>query len=217
MPRKYATPALAEIEKVVSLSPAPRAFKARYNVCPGSLVPVLRSTSESEKISLIEVRLCDEATANPLSAGAASEERCLMPVLGWYEWATDADVSGPQAYFIHLRDESIVCLAGSLSHQEGELVFRLFPGRVTSSIDGQPTPAIVSPSNFAEWINKDEGTLDACAERVEGLTARAVGKRINDSASEGPELVSPIPVWPHPPTGTRDVRQRDQVPANVPA
>lgn len=123
-------------------------FERRFNVTPGSLVPVLRA--EGGSLALRRARWgfvppwwkqpappagcfvvrAEEAAAKQMWREAYLHQRCLIPADGWYEWSGVERVdpyrgetrSSRQPHFIFHRDGA-VCFAGvmSLWKREGEM------------------------------------------------------------------------------------------------
>lgn len=103
-------------------------FEPRYNAAPGQQLPVIRDDSRA---SITQSRWgfvpswADEASTNLINARSETVEekpafrdayrnrRCLVPVDGFYEWATAGDGHGSkQPYRITRTDEQPFALAG---------------------------------------------------------------------------------------------------------
>jgi putative SOS response-associated peptidase YedK len=114
----------------------------RFNVLPGTSIPVLRGDGPRGELTLLEARWgfippwwkqlrpppdcftarSEDAAAKPMWRAAYRSARCLVPADGWYEWsgAERVDVktgtvdARRQPHFI-FRPEGPVCFAGLTS------------------------------------------------------------------------------------------------------
>jgi putative SOS response-associated peptidase YedK len=145
---RYVVPDSATIEHAWPIARSADApFDRRFNVAPGSHVPVLRA--EGEALVLLHARWgfvppwwkqpkppagcfvvrSEEAAAKQMWRDAYRHERCLIPADGWYEWSGVERVdphrgeirSSRQPHFVFHRDGA-VCFAGvtSLWKLEGQ-------------------------------------------------------------------------------------------------
>jgi putative SOS response-associated peptidase YedK len=146
---RYVSPDSESIERAWSLARgALDAFARRFNVLPGTRVPVLRG--ERGGLFVMQARWgfiprwwtqtkppgnchsarVEDAATKPMWRDSYRTERCLIPADGWYEWsgvervdAKTGEVSSHrQPHFVFLP-EGPVCFAGlmSLWKRDGQL------------------------------------------------------------------------------------------------
>jgi putative SOS response-associated peptidase YedK len=119
---------LAELEKLVQFICKISEFKARYNIAPRSIVPVLVSENnqtvlKSMRWGLIPPWAMDETIGDNLTNARADtitektsyrkpfeSQRCLIPADGFYEW--QATPTGKQPFRFTMQDGRFFCMAG---------------------------------------------------------------------------------------------------------
>lgn len=196
-------------------------FEPRYNAAPSLVLPVIQQGNDGirrlipAKWGLVPAWVSDPAQCqHPINARAESAavkpmfrdafraSRVLVPADGFYEWQRLGREKQP--YLIRMRDGAPLGIAGLLSRWQrpaGELVtFTILttePNALVAPLHDR-MPAIVKPEDFEAWL--DPHTCDP--ERLRALLAPypdhfmeayAVGRKVNDPANEGPELVEPLP------------------------
>lgn len=133
---------IAELEKLVQFICKISEFKARYNIAPRSIVPVLVSENNQTILKpmrwgLIPPWAKDESIGDKLTNARADtitdkvsyrkpfeKQRCLIPADGFYEW--QATPTGKQPFRFTRKDGGFFCMAGLWEkwhrpHREGEL------------------------------------------------------------------------------------------------
>ena len=156
----------------------------------------------------------EEAASKPMWRQVVKTSRCLIPAIGWYEWK-EVEVTDPltgeikkakQPYFIHLPGKQVFSFAGLMSHwkaAESEAAI-LTAAIVTRAAEGPAAdvharmPLILPKDAEAAWLDREQtdgqGALDS-AQSVAVTTVghHAVSSRVNNSKSQGAELIEPIP------------------------
>jgi putative SOS response-associated peptidase YedK len=194
---------------------------ARWNIAPGTDVPVVRVASDGarELVSLrwglvpswskdrsIGQRLvnarAETLSEKPAFRTAFRRRRCLVPADGYYEWRVVT--GGKQPYFVHAASGRTFAMAGLWEHwvdpADGKqvdtcvIVTREAAGLV-SEIHTR-MPVIVPESAYAAWLDPTSDPAALLAELVTGepalrLDAYAVSRRVNSPRNEGAELVEP--------------------------
>jgi putative SOS response-associated peptidase YedK len=194
---------------------------ARWNIAPGTDVPVVRVASDGarELVSLrwglvpswskdrsIGQRLvnarAETLSEKPAFRTAFRRRRCLVPADGYYEWRVVT--GGKQPYFVHAASGRAFAMAGLWEHwvdpADGKqvdtcvIVTREAAGLV-SEIHTR-MPVIVPESAYAAWLDPTSDPAALLAELVTGepalrLDAYAVSRRVNSPRNEGAELVEP--------------------------
>jgi putative SOS response-associated peptidase YedK len=141
---RYVSPEEAEIERFWHIGRHNNnPFRARFNVTPTSIIPILRLDRSTGEIELVNARWglipnwwkdpkpprtshnarSEEAATKPMWKGPLSRSRCLIPAAGWYEWkqvertdpATGEIVKAKQPHFFHLPDDRLFAFAGVMA------------------------------------------------------------------------------------------------------
>jgi putative SOS response-associated peptidase YedK len=141
---RYVSPDAESIEEAwpIAAHIATQALRRRFNVLPGSMVPVLRGEGARAALVLIQARWgfippwwkqpkpppdcfnarSEDAAAKPMWRAAYRSARCLIPADGWYEWSgveridprTGTSESERRPHFI-FRPQGPICFAGLMS------------------------------------------------------------------------------------------------------
>jgi putative SOS response-associated peptidase YedK len=143
MCERYVSPDTASIRQAWPVAHVlTGALGRRFNVLPGSSIPVLRGEGPLGELALFEARWgfippwwkqprpppdcftarSDDAAKKPMWRSAYRSARCLVPADGWYQWSGAERIDGRtrevhttrQPHFI-FRPEGPVCFAGLLS------------------------------------------------------------------------------------------------------
>jgi len=138
---RYVSPERAAIERAWQVGRGnSNPFGRRYNVLPGTDIPILRASAGTGELELAEARWglvpswwkqdkppansinarAEEAAGKPMWRHAWRHSRCLIPAEGWYEWqaaqrtdpATGEMRPYKQPHYIFRRDRRPVCFAG---------------------------------------------------------------------------------------------------------
>ncbi len=102
-------------------------FRSRFNIAPGSLVPVIICRERTEAVMMawglvprwvkdrdaaqpmINARK-ETISAKPLFRHLLGSNRCLVPATGFFEWKKDGTRKTP--FYIHMRDSRLFAFAG---------------------------------------------------------------------------------------------------------
>lgn len=148
---RYVSPDTAAIERAWHVGRGnSNPFPRRFNVLPGTDIPILRGNPARGAPELAQARWglipswwkqdkppthsinarSEEAAAEPMWRQCYRQSRCLVPAEGWYEWKsvekTDPRTGRARTYkephFIFRRDRKLVCIAGLMAawSKEGE-------------------------------------------------------------------------------------------------
>jgi putative SOS response-associated peptidase YedK len=146
-------------------------LRDRYNVAPGSEMPVIAGGEErhvevlrwgitpkwaKEKggRGLINAR-AETVAEKPTFKKLFESSRCLVPARGWFEWMR---ANGKQPYYFHLRDKSIFSFAGLCDDDEYLIL-------TTAAIPGlkkvhHRMPVVLERGEEKEWLNPDFTEVD---------------------------------------------------------
>lgn len=128
-------------------------------------------------------------------------QRCIVPVLGFYEW--QLRVSGKQPFYIQLNDQEVFGLAGLWDRSRPEdgdsiyscTVITMPANELMSEIhDKQRMPAILRAEDHGTWL---EGSNEDAFELLkpypsEAMVAVPVSTRVNSSKNDDPTCIEPI-------------------------
>jgi len=155
----------------------------------------------------------EEAAEKPMWRDAFARSRCLIPAEGWYEWqaverldpSTGEIQKAKQPYFIRRADAALFCFAGVAAYwkdpKTGEALRSC--AILTSSATGalaqihDRAPVVLPESAYGAWLDRkvtDPAKAKALAEGAlppSAFTQWKVRLLVNDSKSDGPELIEP--------------------------
>ena len=166
----------------------------RYNVAPGTRIPVIRATAEGRaeltelKWGLLPYWSKEPRIAfNTINAMAETVEtkasyrvpfrkrRCLIPADGWYEWQPLK--SGKQKWWFHLADDSDFCFAGLWDRwHHGDEIIETCSIIVTDAADSikhvhDRMPAIIDPADYRFWVDPGIDDVPALKKLLKPATA----------------------------------------------
>ncbi|MFV2071472.1 MAG: SOS response-associated peptidase [Thermoanaerobaculales bacterium] len=205
---------------VFGLDPS-QGYRARYNIAPTQVVPIVRRSSDLPRIwtdarwglvppwakdvkmgaRLINAR-GETAAFKPSFKSAVKHRRCLVPADGFYEWVKTG--SGKQPYYIHFEDRRPFAFAG-LWERWGEdrgsplETFTIITTRANALIAPlhDRMPVILPPGQFKDWLAPrpfDPARLEALIvpHNADGMVARPVSNRVNSPANDDPACIRPM-------------------------
>jgi len=145
----------------------------------------------------------------PHFAGALATRRCLLPVDGFYEWATGADGTR-RPHFLARPDGSVLALAAVWDRWCGAGTEPLVSCAVVTTQANDDVaalhdrmPACLERGDWDEWLdpaNHDEAALlELLRTPPPGrLAVRPVSRLVNSTANDGPQLLADAE--PEPPS-----------------
>lgn len=193
-------------------------FPVRYNIAPGTDIPVIRRSPEGLRVlhllrwgliphwakdPAIGARLVNarsESVADkPAFRDAFRRRRCLVPADGFYEWKTEGKVKQP--YYFNAASGTPFALAGlweSWKAPDGTIVRTVCLLTTEANELMAPVhnrmPVIVGQDDWAAWLadpaEKVAALLRPCSSGV--LQARPVDRRVSRSGEEGAGLIAPV-------------------------
>lgn len=193
-------------------------YPVRYNIAPGTDIPVVRRSSEGLRLlhllrwgliphwakdPAIGARLVnarsESVTDKPAFRDAFRRRRCLVPTDGFYEWKADGKLKQP--YYFSAASGAPLALAGlweSWKAPDGEIV-RTVCLLTTKANDlmasvHERMPVIVGREHWAAWLGDPVENVMAftkpCASSE--LQAWAVNRRVSRSTEDDAGLVAPM-------------------------
>jgi putative SOS response-associated peptidase YedK len=212
---------------------APAELVSRYNIAPGSSVPVVRTATNGAAPEVGSLRWgltpawakADEPAARLVNARAETLEakpsfrdalrrrRCVLPASGFFEWEVLGRTRLP--WLFRWRDESPFGLAGlwdSWRSPAGEVVescavVTLAPNDLMRPIHHR-MPVMLTPAECRAWLDPrtsaPAGLLSLLrSPAASAMTALRVNSCVNSVQQEGPQCIEPA----DPATLANDGRQ----------
>lgn len=197
--------------------PGGNAFRSRYNIAPGSVVPLIRRRCDGQA-HLAEVRWgLVAAWARPNAApgplpnvraetlagrfrGAAQLRRCVLPASGFFEWQPVGRRKQP--WLFTTRDGRPFGLAGIWDTWRADgvvletcAVITTTPNAVVAPVHDR-MPVLLTAGQCAAWLSDDDSDPAAMLAllrpaRAEEMTAARVGPAVNHPRNDGPECIAP--------------------------
>ncbi|MCU1482774.1 MAG: response-associated peptidase [Subtercola sp.] len=159
----------------------------------------------------INARLETVAT-NGMFRSAFASHRCIVPMIGYYEWQQQAD--GKQPYFIH-GDADVLAAAGLYSVRkddagEWKVTFTIVTREAADASGAihERMPVFLTPDLWAQWLDPTKITnadpvltaLDRSSLAVaKSITTYPVARTVNNSRTLDPTdagLIAPIALTP---------------------
>ena len=141
----------------------------------------------------------------------AAKSRCLVPAIGWYEWkevervdpSTGEVKKAKQPYFIHRRDGQLIAFAGLMSRRTVDDSSEFTCSVLTRDAAGPASkvhtrmPIVLPKETEAAWLDPEltDAALAIAFAREHSVTDfefYMVNPRVNNSRSEGAELIEPF-------------------------
>lgn len=204
-------------------------FKPRYNIPPGTDIPVIRQSPEGKRVlhllrwglvphwardMSIGARLNnargETVAAKPSFREAFKRRRCLVPASGFYEWKAEDRIKQP--YYISLKSGEPMALAGlweSWKAPDGNILRTVCIVTTGANALMQPIhermPVIISPEHWQDWlaepVEKVERLVAACPDT--NMQAWPVSRRVSKTVDDDAGLIE------------REVRAGGSLPALV--
>lgn len=200
---------------------APTELLPRYNVAPSQDVLVIRQQDGRRRIdpmrwglipawakdpkvgyTMINAR-SETAAEKPSFRAAMKYRRCLIPADGFYEWKREG--KNKQPYLFRRADELPFAFAGLWEGwDQGTGPIETCTILTTSANELMATihdrmPVILSPNDYATWLNPDErdaAKLTYLFEPIpaDDFVAYPVNPIVNNARNEGPQCMERIEV-----------------------
>lgn len=193
-------------------------FGARYNIPPGTDIPVIRQSPEGNRVlHLLRWGLVphwakdpsigtklnnargESVAEKPSFQDAFKRRRCLVPASGFYEWK--AEGKSKQPYYISPKDGQPMAIGGlweSWKTPDGGLlrtvcIVTVGPNAVMEPIHDR-MPVIVPPEHWQEWlaapVDEIQSLVAPCRDDL--LQAWPVSRRVSKTADDDPGLIEPV-------------------------
>jgi putative SOS response-associated peptidase YedK len=132
----------------------------------------------------------ETAVDKPMFKKAFLNQRCLIPVDGFYEWK--AEGKSKQPYWFSIENEAVFFLAGMYFVEESKLHFVILTQESQQPVASihHRQPAIVESQHAQDWLTKT-GNIDPasliCPSTV--LFARRVSRKVNQISFNSAECL----------------------------
>ena len=195
-------------------------FSPRYNIPPGTDIPVIRQSPEGERVlhllrwglvphwakdpaigSKLNNARGESVAQKPSFRDAFKRRRCLVPASGFYEWKAEGKIKQP--YYISPKAGEFIAMGGlweSWRAPDGSIlrtvcIITTGPNAVMEPIHDR-MPVIVSPGDWRSWLT---GTPEEIAGMVapyrdEELQAWPVSRRVSKTQDDDAALIEPVEV-----------------------
>ncbi|HCX32690.1 MAG TPA: DUF159 family protein [Rhodocyclaceae bacterium] len=204
------------------LAPDAGEVRAGWNIAPGRTILAIlgpgdartasglawgfvpRWARDPDGVKPINAR-ADTAFAKPMFREAIRRRRCLIPVDGFYEWKREGGTKLP--YYFRLARAEPFALGGLWevrAERGGEggvlrtcAILTTGANELMAPVHDR-MPVIVPPEAQALWLSADaqgERELAPLLAPFDAARMRCwrVGRRVNDAANDGEDLVQPLP------------------------
>jgi putative SOS response-associated peptidase YedK len=141
---------------------------------------------------------------------AFRSRRCIIPVSGYYEWATELGAFAPkQPFYIHNSNNSLLAIAGLYEYwidpatnkevTTASIITREAVGLLATI--HHRAPVFLRENNWSEWVSTKklhESEVDRylhllnAPDPTAGLAYHPVSTRVNSAAHHGADLIAPI-------------------------
>jgi putative SOS response-associated peptidase YedK len=197
-------------------------FSARYNIPPGTDIPVIRQSPEGKRVlHLLRWGLVphwakdpsigaklnnargESVAEKPSFREAFKRRRCLVPANGFYEWKAEGKIKQP--YYINPKDGQPMAMGGlweSWKTPDGSIlrtvcIVTVGPNAVMEPIHDR-MPVIVPPERWQDWlaapVEEIQSLVVPC--QAEVLQAWPVSRRVSKTAEDDSCLIEPESVGP---------------------
>lgn len=214
---------LSRFERIAEFMPgglrnAAGEIRAKYNVAPGTMQPVIRADDAGPLLTPMKWGLVPfwakvaDSGVRPVNARAATahekpmfrklirERRCLVPVDWFYEWR-EAPPADKTPFLIQMASRDPFFMGGlwdtwHLGAKDELTTFTILttePNELMQTLHHR-MPVIIAPRDTGRWLDptvRDVGDL-LKPFAAEEMTAYPVSRRVNSSMNEGPELIAPV-------------------------
>ena len=192
-------------------------FGARYNIPPGTDIPVIRQSPEGKRVlHLLRWGLVphwakdpsigaklnnargESVAEKPSFRDAFKRRRCLVPANGFYEWKAEGKIKQP--YYISPKDGQPMAMGGlweSWKTPDGGIlrtvcIVTVGPNAVMEPIHDR-MPVIVPPEQWQDWLSAPVEAIQPlvapCGDDL--LQAWPVSRRVSKTADDDPGLIEP--------------------------
>ena len=137
----------------------------------------------------------------PAFCAAFRRRRCLVPMMGFYEWQKVGGRKIP--HYVHLLNAEMFAAAGLYEYWPGKdgaepiesyTIITTDANKMMAKIHDR-MPVILPERDYGAWLDpKNENALQALLKPypAEEMRAYPISMRVSNVKNEGPELVEPV-------------------------
>jgi putative SOS response-associated peptidase YedK len=190
----------------------------RYNLAPGQMAPVVRSTDADVVVRELRWGLLpswarepsiaqrafnarrETASEKPMFRAAFRQRRCLVPASGYFEWQRVGE--GKQPHFIHAADGTLLMLAGLWEHWDPPGGSRVETFTILTEDASTPTlarihprmPVILDASLWHDWMCAPPGLASAllAGKSDVKLACHPVSRDVGSPRHDDPHLIAAV-------------------------
>lgn len=212
------TPTVDEIVRAYGASPATCDVEPSYNVCPSQRIVAMRGESgtttpfcplwgfepswRNERSTLVINARIEGVAERPMFRHLLSGQRCIIPLSGYYEWASVAEtierMGSPKRkvpfYISRPGADSLLTAAGlwQLTETGSRVVMLTTEATAPVRHVHDRMPVLLDDSVVDEWLHDTTvPPLEMLAVPTCVLSTRRVGYAVSNARSDGPQLIEP--------------------------
>ena len=183
-------------------------YKTNYNISPQSIVPaIINNELINTKWGYFPSWLKEQDNSRPLFnsryesllekktfTSAFRNNRCLIPLSGWYEWRTENDIRQP--YFFYNKENLQIYTAGLFwKRSNGDIETSIITREAVPPLDTihNRSPVILDSSQIESWLSDKEVELiydDIQNVNYEEILFHKVDKAVNNTKNKNSSLIS---------------------------
>jgi putative SOS response-associated peptidase YedK len=210
-----------ELRRIFNLTEVPW-LEPCYNVTPSQLVAVVRNQVDHNRLDFLKWGLvpgwskepgigshminarCETVYEKPAFRHAIKYRRCVIPASGFYEWHIIGEQHHKQPWYIHMADDSPMCMAGLWeswrakdgSELETFAVVTTAANKLVAPIH-ERMPVILHPDCFNLWLSHnmhDPDLIQPLFQPFPGdrLSVCKVSDLVNNPHNDSPACIEPI-------------------------
>lgn len=192
VPARYNIAPTQDVLTIAPIDGERRLFEARWWLVP-------HWAKELPKYTLFNAR-SEDAEKKPAFRDAFKSRRCLIPADGYYEWTKNADDGKKDPWHISLPEGAPFAFAGLWAYNVAldvtSCTIMTAPADPGIAHLHHRMPIILTESAYETWLDPSIPVPDAKAALLENrgaeLSGRRVGRAVNSSRADGPELLNPV-------------------------
>ncbi len=183
-------------------------YKTNYNISPQSIVPaIINNELINTKWGYFPSWLKEQDNSRPLFnsryesllekktfTSAFRNNRCLIPLSGWYEWRTENDIRQP--YFFYNKENLQIYTAGLFwKRSNGDIETSIITREAVPPLDTihNRSPLILNNFQIESWLSDKEVDLiydDIKIANYEDILFHKVDTAVNNTKNKNASLIN---------------------------
>jgi putative SOS response-associated peptidase YedK len=183
-------------------------YKTNYNISPQSIVPaIINNELINTKWGYFPSWLKEQDNSRPLFnsryesllekktfTSAFRNNRCLIPLSGWYEWRTENDIRQP--YFFYNKENLQIYTAGLFwKRSNGDIETSIITREAVPPLDNihNRSPLILNNFQIESWLSDKEVDLiydDIKNVNYEDILFHKVDTAVNNTKNKNASLIN---------------------------